>query len=221
MTAAAPRRRRSRVPGIHQLTTTTLRPAPVVHFRSPAAFRRWLERHHASEKELWVGFWRKDSGAGGLAYPEALDEALCFGWIDGVRHKVDARSYTSRFTPRRARSNWSEVNRRRMAELIRQGRAAPAGRAAWAARDRAPRRRASYEQAAVALAPALLRRFRAAPLAWAFFSAQPPSYRRTAVWWVVSAKQAATRIRRFDILRADSAAGRRIAPLTPRAKRAR
>jgi uncharacterized protein YdeI (YjbR/CyaY-like superfamily) len=191
----------------------------VVHFRSSAEFRAWLSLHHATEKELFVGFWRKDSGQGGISYLEALDEALCFGWIDGVRRKVDAQSYTNRFSPRKPRSHWSAVNLRRIAELIRLRRVAPAGLATYAARDPRQTGRASYEQTSVEFPPNLQRRFQRQRRAWAFFSQQAPWYRRTATWWVISAKREETRLRRFETLLADSAAGRRLSLLTPKTKR--
>ena len=187
----------------------------VVHFASAVEFRRWLEQEHAGARELCVGFFRKDSGRGGLTYPEALDEALCFGWIDGLRRRVDALSYTIRFTPRKPQSHWSAVNLRRVEELIRRGRMAAPGLAAHARRD--PRRiaRASFEQVSVALSPDLERRFRAHRRAWSFFTAQPPGYRRTALWWVSSAKRPDTRLRRLATLITDSAAGRRLNLLAP------
>ena len=183
-------------------------------FVSPDAFRRWLERHHASASELWVGFYKIGSGRGGLTYREALDEALCFGWIDGVRRRLDDRAFVQRFTPRKATSYWSAVNTKRAHELTRAGRMHAAGLDAFARRDAAATTRYSFERAAAALAPADTKRFRANRRAWAFFQAQPPGYRRIAVHWVVSAKKPETRQRRLDTLIADSAAGRRIGLVT-------
>ena len=110
-------------------------------FTTPARLRAWLEKHHAKEKELWVGFWKKDSGKDGVVYRQALDEALCFGWIDGVVRRLDELSYMQRFTPRRVGSYWSSVNIARAEELEREGRMAPAGRAAFARRDAQKERR--------------------------------------------------------------------------------
>jgi uncharacterized protein YdeI (YjbR/CyaY-like superfamily) len=193
----------------------------VVHFPSAAAFRAWLAAHHASATELWVGFFRKDTGRGGLTYPEALDEALCFGWIDGIRKKVDAGSYTNRFTPRRARSTWSRVNICRVGQLKRTGRMTPAGSRAFAAREAKRSGIYSFEQErqSARLNPAEQRQLRANARAWRFFQAQPPGYRRTASWWVVSAKREETRGKRLQILVACCARGQRVPPLAPATKR--
>ena len=190
-------------------------------FRTPAELRRWLETNGARRTELVVGFPKKGSGLKGITYPEALDEALCFGWIDSVLVPVDAERYACRFTPRRTRSGWSPSNVKRVGELRRAGRMAPAGLAAFAKRD--PARSALYALAArtVAFPPAYLKRLAATPKARAFFEAQPPGYRRTAAFWVMSAVKEETRERRFATLVADSAAGRRIALLAPRPERDR
>jgi len=184
-------------------------PTPLF-FPDAPAWRVWLARHHDAESEVWVGFFRKDSGRGGLTYAEALDEALCFGWIDGIRKKVDAVSYTNRFTPRKARSYWSDVNSRRAQALIRLGRMAAPGLAAFEARDTARTAKYSFERASAAFAPEHLRTFRANRKAWAWFAAQPAGYRKVATWWVISAKQEATRVRRLDTLIAAAAAERRL-----------
>lgn len=181
------------------------------HFRTAAAFRRWLEKNHATAKELQVRFYKKASGKGGMVYREALDEALCFGWIDGVVHRLDDESYAQRFTPRRAGSNWSNINVGHVARLKRAGRMHAAGLAAFAARTAEKTGVYSFEAKIPPTLPtADERRFRAAPAAWEFFSAQPPGYRRQSVWHVVSAKQEATRERRLAKLIAASAAGRRL-----------
>jgi uncharacterized protein YdeI (YjbR/CyaY-like superfamily) len=187
-------------------------PRDATYFADAAAWRRWLEAHHAAAEELWVGFRKKGSGLPSLTWPESVDVALCFGWIDGVRQSVDATSYRIRFTPRRAGSTWSDVNVGRMRALAEAGLVAPAGRAAFEARTDARTGVYAYEQRAdAALAPDDEARFRANAAAWAYFASCPPSYRRTAIWWVVSAMRAETRRRRLDTLVADSAAGRRIA----------
>jgi len=182
-------------------------------FSSPDELRAWLEEHHAAADELLVGFYKKDSGRGGISYAEALDQALCYGWIDGVRKRVDADSYTIRFTPRRPASIWSAVNLKRAAELEEQGLLRPAGLRAYQGRRRDRERQYSHEQGDVELAPAYAERLQADPQAWAFFRSQPPSYQRPAIWWVMSAKQEATRLRRLETLIACSQQGQRIPSL--------
>ncbi len=178
-------------------------------FPSPAKFRRWLQKNHASERELWVGFYKKESGRPSLTWPESVDEALCFGWIDGVRKSVDETSYTIRFTPRKPDSFWSAINTRRVADLTKAGRMAPAGLRAFERRDRERTNRYSYERAAAQLTPAEERRFKERPRAWEFFQTLPPSYRRTVIWWVVSAKKDETRRRRLETVVAAAAKGQR------------
>jgi uncharacterized protein YdeI (YjbR/CyaY-like superfamily) len=185
-------------------------------FRTPDAFRRWLERHHAAKTELWVGFYKAASGRGGLTYTDALDEALCFGWIDGVRKRLDAEAFVQRFSPRTAKSYWSAVNTTRVLALKKAGRMHAAGLAAFERRDRATSGRYSFERAGAALPPADEKRFRANRKAWAYFEAEAPWYRRVVAHWVTSAKREETRQRRLDRLIADSAAGRRIGLLPER-----
>jgi uncharacterized protein YdeI (YjbR/CyaY-like superfamily) len=186
-------------------------------FNTPAALRRWFKSHHATSAELWVGFYKKDSGRGGVVYKQALDEALCFGWIDGMVRRVDEASYMQRFTPRRPRSNWSAVNITRANELIAGGRMQPAGLAAFD--RRIPDRSVvySYEQRrAATLSPAERRAVKADPAAWSFFEAQPPFYKRTVAWWIQTAKKEETRTRRLAILIDCSARGRLVPPFIPR-----
>jgi uncharacterized protein YdeI (YjbR/CyaY-like superfamily) len=184
----------------------------VTFFDSPAAFRAWLDEHHETAKELWVGFYKKSSGRPSITWPESVDEALCFGWIDGIRKSVDDTSYTIRFTPRKPRSNWSAVNIARVADLTRLGRMRPAGRTAFEQRVAEKPGVYSYEQRhTVQLDDALEQPFRANQPAWDFFQAQPAGYRQMAIWWVVSAKREATRLKRLATLIEDSAQGRRIA----------
>jgi uncharacterized protein YdeI (YjbR/CyaY-like superfamily) len=180
-----------------------------VHFAGAAAFRNWLEKHHDCEKELLVGFYNKASGRGGLTYPEALDEALCFGWIDGVRKRVDADSYTIRFSPRRPRSIWSRVNIGHVKRLTDAGKMHASGHAAFAKRDPKKSGVYSFEQRPEKLPAKYEAVIRKNPKAWAHWQQQPPGYRRMITWWVVSAKQEATRERRLARLIADAAAGRR------------
>jgi uncharacterized protein YdeI (YjbR/CyaY-like superfamily) len=176
-------------------------------FRSVADFRRWLAARHARESELLVGFHKKDSGRGGLTYPQALDEALCFGWIDGLRRSLGKDGYTIRFTPRKRGSIWSQVNLRHMERLLAAGRVKPPGRAAYEGRDEARTRRYSFEQDAFDFGPAEAKRFRANRKGWAFFQALRPSYRKALTWWVISAKKDDTRRRRLDALIASCARG--------------
>jgi uncharacterized protein YdeI (YjbR/CyaY-like superfamily) len=191
----------------------------VAHFRDAAAFRRWLEKHHHRADEVWVGFYRKDSGKGGLTYKEALDEALCFGWIDGIRKKVDEKSYTNRFTPRQAKSTWSLVNIRRMGELLARGVVAAAGKAAFEARDPKRSGKYSFENRPASLTPGLARQFRRHKDAWTFFAAQPPGYRRIAIWYVMSAVRDETRQRRLDVLIDCCARHKRLPMMEPAKKR--
>jgi uncharacterized protein YdeI (YjbR/CyaY-like superfamily) len=186
-------------------------------FRTPAALRRWFSAHHATSAELWIGFYKKDSGRGGVVYRQALDEALCFGWIDGMVRRVDEASYMQRFTPRRPRSTWSAVNIAKVNALIAEGRVQPAGLAAF--ERRTPDRSVvySYEQRqAAVLSPAERRAVKADPAAWSFFEARPPSYKRTVAWWIQSAKTAETRQRRLALLIDCSARGRLVPPFIPR-----
>ena len=189
-------------------------------FATPLQFRAWLEEHHATAKELLVGFHRKGSKRPSITWPEAVDEALSFGWIDGVRRSIDDVSYTIRFTPRTVRSTWSAVNIARARDLIEQGRMRPAGQKAFEARTKYRSAIYSYEQRSTAeLGPEFERQFRSNRKAWAFFQSQPPGYRRTATYWVVSAKREDTRRRRLATLIHDSAQGRTVRPLTSPAKR--
>ena len=190
----------------------------VAFFTTPSELRKWLDEHHTTANELWIGFWRKDSERVGLTYSEALDEALCYGWIDGVRKKVDALSYTNRFTRRKSRSHWSHVNLKRVEELIRQKRMAPPGLTAHAARDPENIGRASFEQGVVKLPLKLEKFFRAEKKAWDYFRQQAPSYCRVALWWITSAKRAETQLSRLEKLIAGSKSGKRLAMFTPSAK---
>jgi uncharacterized protein YdeI (YjbR/CyaY-like superfamily) len=184
-------------------------------FKSPLAFREWLEKNHLKAKELPVGFYKKGSGKPSITWPESVDEALCFGWIDGVRKSIDETSYTIRFTPRRAQSIWSAINIKRASELSDGGAMRPAGLRAFEARQESKSGIYAYEQRAAAkLCDADERQFQADAAAWKYFQAQAPWYRRTATWWVVSAKKEETRLRRLGILIESSAQGRSIGPLT-------
>ena len=187
------------------------------HFKTPADFRAWLEKNHDREDELFVGYYRKDSGKPSITWQESVDEALCFGWIDGVRRKVDEESYCNRFTPRRAGSKWSAINTRRYNELDEAGRIHPAGRAAF---ERRVASSYSFESETKVFPPEYEAKFRAKKRAWEYFSAQPPGYRKLATHYVLSAKQEETRQRRLERLIDDSAHERRLgeADVTPRDK---
>ncbi len=187
-------------------------------FRNPAAFRRWLEKNHTAARELWVGLVKKHAGKVGLLYAEALDQALCFGWIDGVRRRIDDHRWTIRFTPRKSSSVWSHVNIRRVRELTALGLMRPAGLQAFRRRDEKRSRLYSYEniKRGRRLDPTYARRFRANQQAWTFFETQAPSYQRTTQWWVMSAKQEATRLRRLAVLIERSAEGARLGQFTRR-----
>jgi uncharacterized protein YdeI (YjbR/CyaY-like superfamily) len=191
-------------------------PDPLV-FETPAELRDWFDANHETASELWLGSYKKATGKPSVQWSEAVDEALCVGWIDSVRYSLDAERSAQRFTPRRKGSNWSAVNIAKVAELTAQGRMRPAGLAAFAARSEARSAVYSYEQRhAAAFAPDDEARFRANAAAWGWWEKRPPSYRTAATYWVVSAKKPETRARRLDTLIEDSAAGRTVKPLTPR-----
>jgi uncharacterized protein YdeI (YjbR/CyaY-like superfamily) len=190
-------------------------------FATPEELRGWLERNHATATELFVGFYKKGSGKVSITWPELVDQALCFGWIDSVRQGIDEVSYSNRLTPRTPRSTWSAINIARAKELIRLGRMHPAGLKAFERRTDDRSAIYSYEQREKArLDPKAERSFRANKKAWAFFQAQPPSYQRPAIWWVISAKREETRQKRLATLIGDSEHGRTIGPLsrTPRSR---
>ncbi len=179
-------------------------------FPTPADLRRWLEEYHETAPELLVGYYKVGSGRPSITWPESVDEALCFGWIDGVRRSIDAHSYCIRFTPRKKGSIWSAVNIRRFGELLKQGRVRPAGQAAFDRRKEEKSRVYSFEQGDIQFNETELADFQANTTAWEFFQKMPPSYRKPATWWVLSAKQEATRQKRLAELIADSAEGRKV-----------
>lgn len=184
-----------------------------IYFPSAAAFGEWLRVHHETASEVLVGYWKTGTGRPSMTWSASVDEALCYGWIDGVRRSVDAERYTIRFTPRKRGSNWSAVNVKKVQALTAAGRMAPAGVAAWEARDEAKTAIYAYERATAALSPAEVRAFKARRAAWQWFEAQPAGYRRLVTHWVTSAKRSETRARRLATLIADAAEGRRIAQL--------
>jgi len=179
-------------------------------FANPAAWRAWLEKNHAKEQELLVGFYKRDSGKASITWPESVDEALCYGWIDGVRKSIDDVSYTIRFTPRRTKSKWSAVNIKRVGELTKLGLMRPTGLAAFEGRDESQAEGYSYERREAELDAAMKEHFRKNREAWTFWEAQPPGYRRVISWWVISAKREETRAKRLEQLIEGSAKKKRL-----------
>lgn len=180
------------------------------HFQDARSFRAWLAENGNKAGELWVGFHRLGTGKKSITYPEALDEALCHGWIDGVRKSLGQGVYAIRFTPRKTKSNWSLVNIRRVRELIKLKRMKPEGLRVFKARDEKRARRYSYEQKTSKLTREQEKLFRATPKAWEFFKSQAPWYQRVTTWWIVSAVKPETREKRLAQLISNCAAGRRI-----------
>ena len=187
-----------------------LKPTHVQFFKRPAELRQWFRANHKRAGELWVGFYRKDSGRASITWPEAVDEALCVGWIDGVRHRLDDISYTNRFSPRRKGSTWSAVNIARVEALTKAKRMRPEGLAAFAERKSDRSGIYAYEQRRDTLEEPYAGMMRAHSKAWAFFQAQPPSYRKLAGWYILSAKKDETRLSRFKRLLEACARGERL-----------
>ena len=180
-------------------------------FAKPEDFRRWLEAHHGNTSEQWVGFYKKDSGRPSITWQESVDEALCVGWIDGLRKTINAESYKIRFTPRKKTSNWSAVNIGRVKELTKERRMQPAGLKAFEQRKEEKSGIYAYEnRKSAVLGAAAEKRFRSRRKAWDFFQNLPASYRQTLIWWVVSAKREETRQERLERLITESEAGRRV-----------
>ena len=191
-------------------------PDDPIYFTSPDELRDWFASNHETATELWHGSYKKAAGKPTVTWSEAVDEALCVGWIDSVRYSLDPERSAQRFTPRRKGSNWSAVNIAKVKALTEEGRMRPAGLAAFEARTEERSAIYSYEQRHLAaLDPDEDAAFRANEMAWDRFQALPPSYRRTAIYWVVTAKKPETRVRRLATLVEDSAAGRRLKQLTP------
>ena len=187
--------------------------APLRSFRTPAAFRAWLARNHRTATELLLRCYKTAATHQGVTYAQALDEALCYGWIDGVRRSVDQISFSVRFTHRKPRSTWSRVNIAHVERLIKASRMAKSGLAAYQAREEARTGLHSFERNAMKLAPAYDKQLRADKTAWAYFESEAPWYRRTSIFWIMSAKKEATRVKRLETLIACSRRGRRIPPL--------
>ncbi len=188
-------------------------------FTSPEKFRQWLQKNHDSANELLVGFHKKDSGKKSITYAEALDEALCFGWIDGVRKRLDETSYTIRFTPRKPKSIWSNVNVRHVERLKKEGRMAEPGLKVYAQRD--PKRTGIYafENRPKEFSPEYEKKFRANKAAWEFFQTIPPSLRNTYIFWIMGAKKEETQLHRLQLLIESSAKGVRYGKFLAKPKR--
>src|SRR5258706_1302619 len=187
-------------------------------FKTPADFRKWLAKNHSSAAELLVGFYKKDSGKPSIIWPESVDEALCFGWIDGVRRRIDDVSYSIRFTPRKKTSTWSAINIARVAELTKLGRMQPAGLRAFEHRREEKSAIYAYENETRTLSAEDEKKLRAIKKARDFFNVQPPGYRRLSIYWITSAKRDETRARRLATLIEDSASGRRLGVVTLKKK---
>ena len=187
-------------------------------FSNPAKFRKWLEKHHDTSTELMIGFHKKSSGKKSITYPEALDEALCYGWIDGVRRKLNETSYEQRFSPRKPKSIWSLINVRHVERLLKEGRMRPPGLEAYERRD--PKRTGiySFENAPRQFAPTYEKRFRQNKKAWQFFTNEPAYVKKVCIHWVMSARKEETQIRRLEKLIESSANGVRMGVLVPQKK---
>jgi len=188
--------------------------AEITFFKSQKEFHKWFEKNHDKAKGLIVGFYKISSDKQSIRYHEALDEALCFGWIDGVRKSINDISYTIRFTPRKTKSYWSMLNIKRVEELKKLGRMNPSGFKAFDARDQEKSKRYSNERKTIKLNPEYEKKLKANKKAWKFFQSKPPSYQKPAMWWVMSAKQEETRLKRLAKLIEDSENGRTISQLT-------
>jgi uncharacterized protein YdeI (YjbR/CyaY-like superfamily) len=182
-------------------------------FPTAAAFRAWLEANHGATAELWVGYYKKGVPKTSMTYPQSVDEALCFGWIDGLTKRIDDEVYTIRFTPRRKTSNWSAVNLAKIAELTAAGRMHPAGVRAFEERDRRKDAIYSYDRPVADLPADMLERLRADEAAHGYWQSRTASFRRQVTYWIVSARRPETRERRFTALLSNAAAGRDPQPL--------
>ncbi len=188
---------------------TTMRP---VYFPEASAFRSWLRANHKTSKEILVGFYRKGTGKPSLTWPESVDAALCYGWIDGIRKSINDESYCIRFTPRKANSHWSAINIRRVKELSKLGLVRKAGQEAFALRTKERSQQASYEQRSVTLDRIFEKRLRKNQKAWTYFCACRPYYRKQCIWWIMSAKKEETKQRRLTVLIESSERGEPIPP---------
>ena len=190
-------------------------------FTSPSALRKWFQKNHNRETELLIGFYKVESGKPSITWSQSVDEALCFGWIDGIRRSIDKDSYTIRFTPRKPKSIWSAINIKKIDALTKLGLIQPAGQAAYEKREEKKSKIYTYENAPVIyeLTRDFEKQLKADKNAWKFFQSQPPHYKRNAIYWVMSAKQEATRKNRLLTLIKDSSASRKIKPLSYASKK--
>lgn len=191
----------------------------LTYFKSSSEFRKWLEKNHAIETDLWVGFYKIKSGIKSITYQEAVDQALCFGWIDGIKKKVDELSYTHRFTSRKSNSNWSSTNIKRVGELSRLGLMHPSGIKIFNRRDKEKIKQYIIERKIQTLDKSYIQIFQKQEKAWNFFLSQAPSYQKLASLWVMSAKKEETRLRRLNILIEDSENNRKLAAVTLESKK--
>jgi uncharacterized protein YdeI (YjbR/CyaY-like superfamily) len=179
-------------------------------FPTQSSFRKWFEKNHDKAKELLVGYYKVSSGKQSMVWSESVDEAICFGWIDGIRKSINSESYSIRFTPRRPGSIWSAINIKKVEALSQKGLMWPSGLAAFAKRDEKKSAIYAYEKEAENFSDNFLKKFKADKKAWTFFQSMPPSYQRTAIHWVTNAKQESTKLKRLDELINDSGAERKI-----------
>jgi len=187
-------------------------------FKTQNEFRKWLEKNHNKKDELYVGFYKVNTNKKSITYPQALDEALCFGWIDGIRKRIDDESYHIRFTPRRKGSKWSNVNIGKAKDLINEGKMKPAGLKEFENREIYNQVKYSYEEKSENLSAEYVKTFKANKSAWEFFQNQTPYYKRTVSFWVMSAKKEGTRLRRLNVLIEDCAKQKKIDLLNPKVK---
>jgi uncharacterized protein YdeI (YjbR/CyaY-like superfamily) len=182
-------------------------------FKGQNELRNWFEKNHNKEKEIWVGFYKKDSGKANYTWSQSVDQALCFGWIDGIRKSIDENSYMIRFTPRNPKSNWSTINIKKIKELTKLGLMDPAGVEAYKKREDKRSEVYSFEQDNVKLSKKYELIFKSSKKAWKFFQSLPPSTKKPSIWWVMSAKKEETKLRRLDILIKSSEKEEKIPPL--------
>jgi len=169
-------------------------------FTDPESFRSWLGAHHDKTDELWVGYYKKATKTPSITWPESVDEALCYGWIDGLRRRIDEKSYMIRFTPRRKNSHWSKINLAKIVALMAEGRLQPPGKAIYEKRNLANIARTAYERKEIRLKPEFEKQFQINQKAWDYFSKRTAPYRKQCTWWIMSAKRESTRIKRLNIL---------------------
>jgi uncharacterized protein YdeI (YjbR/CyaY-like superfamily) len=179
-------------------------------FARPADFRKWLEENHDKKTELLVGFWKKGTGKPSITWPESVDQALCFGWIDGITKSLGEESFAIRFTPRKNKSHWSAVNLKKYAKLKKLGEIHPSGEAAFSRMDKKNSKKASFEQKRIVMGKTFESKIKASKKAWSFFNALAPSYKKASTWWVISAKQEETKLRRLAVLIKSSEEGEKI-----------